>query len=82
MVSIGYSMFCVGYRIYTKSGAPEYILHNQHKYCITYLDPAVSFVAAKWVPHHKIYTVCGTVLHFIKESVIFSYGCAHCVAFY
>ena len=30
-IVIGYSMICFGYGIYTRSGAPECIFHNQHK---------------------------------------------------
>ena len=41
-ISIGYSMFCVGYGIYTT----ECIFHNQHKtlYNLFSPDPAVSCV--------------------------------------
>ena len=36
VVSIGYSMFCVGYGIYTPSSPSVYFITNT-KHCITYL---------------------------------------------
>ena len=52
---IGYSMFCVGYEIYT-SGAPACIFHNKHKtlYNLFSPDPAVSYVADTQASHPEI----------------------------
>ena len=31
LILLGYSMFCVGFGIYTRELAPKCIFHNQHK---------------------------------------------------
>ena len=59
-ISIGCSVCCVGYGIYTREPNPRvYIFHNQHKtlYNIFSPDPTVSFVADKQVSPRKIYTL-------------------------
>ena len=54
------------------SGAPECIFHNQHKtlYSLFSPDLALSCVCDKLVTHCKINTLCSTLSHLIKGSVI------------
>ena len=74
-------MFCVGYEIYIRgSGAPKCIFHNQHivLYNTFSPDPVVSCVADKQVSHHKIYTLCSILWHFIRSMpFLFSFYFGH-----
>ena len=67
-ISIGYSVCCVGYGIYTREqNNREFIFQNQHKpfYNIFSPDPAASSVADKQVSPREIYIKCSILLHFI-----------------
>ena len=66
-LSIGYSMFCVGYGIYTSPLPSVYFITNT-KYCIYYLALTQLFLLL--VSHLEMYTLCSILLQFVQWSLI------------
>ena len=66
-LSIGYSMFFVGYGIYTSPLPSVYFITNT-KYCIYYLALTQLFLLL--VSHLEMYTLCSILLQFVQWSLI------------
>ena len=58
---VGYSMFCVGYGIYTRERSPSVYFMTNTKHCITYLALIQLFPVL--ISHPEMYSLCSILLY-------------------